>query len=80
MVIEALLDFIIGLFMSTIAGFEVVKLPLEIIGVLTSILQYGVWIVGADVMALVFGSVFGWWALKGTLGLLVFLWKLLPLT
>lgn len=80
MIVETLLDFVIYLFMSAIAGFEVVKLPLEIIGVLTNVLQYGVWVVGADVMALVFGSVFGWWALKATAGLLIFLWKLIPLT
>lgn len=80
MIVETLLDFVIYLFMSAISGFEVLKLPLEIIGVLTNVLQYGVWIVGADVMALVFGTVFGWWTLKATAGLVIFLWKLIPLT
>lgn len=80
MIVEGLLDIITSLIFGLFSTFEIVKLPLELIGVLSTILQYGVWVVGADVMALVFSSVFAWWGIKFTVGIVLWLWELLPLT
>ena len=80
MIVEGLLTVALSCVFGLFSLMEVVKLPVEIMGVLTTILQYGVWVVGADIMALVFATVTGWWTIKLTVGLAVFIWELLPLT
>ena len=80
MIVEGLLGLVTSLLFGLFSGFEAVKLPLELLGVLSTLLQYGVWVVGADIMALVFSSLFFWWGLKFTVGIVVWLWELLPLT
>ena len=80
MIVEGLLNVALSCVFGLFSLMEVVKLPVEIMGVLTTILQYGVWVVGADIMALVFATVTGWWTIKLTVGLAVFIWELLPLT
>lgn len=41
---------------------------------------FGVWVVGADLMALILSSVFIWFTTKLTLGLILWIWDLLPFT
>lgn len=62
------------------AGFEIINLPMDTIEVLTTITCYGVWVVGADILAIFTASVLFWWSIKFTVGLLVWLWELLPMT
>ena len=69
-------NFIVGLF----SVFEIVHLPLDLISTLYTILCYGVWVVGADVLLLFTGSVMGWLVFKSSVGLIIWLYKLLPLT
>ena len=69
-------NFIVGLF----SVFEIVNLPLDLVSTLYTILCYGVWVVGADVLLLFTGSVMGWLIFKATVGLLIWLYKLIPLT
>lgn len=69
-------NFILGLF----SAFEFISLPLDLISVLYTILCYGTWVVGADVLLLVSGSVMFWLLFKSGVGLILWLWKLLPLT
>lgn len=80
MIIEFLFDVCLSIIFGTVSIGEVVALPVELLGVLTTLLQYGVWVVGVDVIALVFSTIFFWWGLKASLGLVIFVWKLLPLT
>lgn len=80
MIVEGLVELCTSVLFGLFSTLEVVKLPVELLGVLSTILQYGVWVVGADVMAIVFASVFGWWSIKMTVGLVIFIWDLLPLT
>lgn len=80
MIIEFLVDLCIGLLRGLFAGFEILNLPLEVVGTLSSILSFGVWIVGADIMGIFIGSVVFWWGIHTSIGLAVWLWKMLPLT
>ena len=69
-------NFIVGLF----SAFQIINLPLDLISTLYTILCYGVWVVGTDVLLLVFTSVMGWLTFKASVGLIIWLYKLLPLT
>lgn len=80
MIGETLIDLFLGLFSGLFGALEFVNLPVQTIGVLTTILAYGNWIVGIDIMALFVGSVVLWWGVHLSIGLAVWLWKMLPLT
>lgn len=80
MIGETLIDMTLGLFGLLFSGLEFINLPLEFVSVLTNILAYGVWIVGLDIMALFVSSVLLWWGVHLSIGLAVWVWKLLPLT
>lgn len=69
-------NFILGLF----SAFDVLSLPLDLISTLYTILCYGTWVVGVDVLLLVSGSIIFWLTFKAGTGLVLWLWKLLPLT
>ena len=51
-----------------------------VIGALATCVQYGQYIMGADLFLAVLASAMFWIGLKATAGLLIFIWKLLPLT
>lgn len=69
-------NFIVGLF----SVFEIVNLPLDFISTLYTIMCYGVWVVGADVILLFTASLMGWISFKAVVGVPLWLYKLLPLT
>lgn len=80
MIGEALIDLFFTTMRWAFAGLEFVQLPTQIIGTLETILVYGVWIVGVDIMALFCASVVAWWAIHMSIGLIVWIWERLPLT
>ena len=80
MIVEGLLDLFALLFQGALSGIEILTLPLDLMNFLQDILCYGIWVIGFDMMALVISSVLGWWVVKATVGLVIFIWKLLPLT
>lgn len=80
MIGEALIDLFFGIFRLLFGTFELFSLPTQLISSLSTILVYGNWVVGVDVMALFVGSVVFWWAVHLSIGLAVWLWKMLPLT
>lgn len=80
MIVEGLVGLFFDMLSLAFRGMEIVGLPFQLISVLQTILCYGVWIVGADIMAIFVSLVVGWWAVKFSVGLLVWLWELLPLT
>ena len=80
MIVESVVDLFFSVLSTAFAGFEIIGLPYQFINTLATILTYGTWIVGADIMALFVGNIVGWWIIKFTIGLVLFLWELLPLT
>ena len=80
MIVQSVVDLFFNTFSLAFSGLELVGLPLSAINALGSILSYGVWIVGADIMATFVAMVVGWWSIKLVVGLIVWVWELLPLT
>lgn len=80
MIGEVLIDLFFGIFSSLFSVLEFVHLPTDTIGTLVSIMAYGNWVVGVDIMALFAGSVIFWWGVHMSIGLAVWLWEKLPLT
>lgn len=80
MIGEALIDLFLGIFRLLFGAIEVVSLPTDMIGALSTILVYGNWVVGVDIMALFVGTVVFWWGVHMSIGLAVWLWDKLPLT
>lgn len=80
MIGELFIDLFFGIFRILFGAFEIFNLPTQAISALETILVYGNWIVGVDIMALFVGSVVFWWGIHTSIGLVVWLWKLLPLT
>lgn len=80
MIVEGLVGLFFELISVAFSGLEIIGLPLQIINTLQTILVYGVWIVGADIMAIFTSLIVGWWLIKFLVGLVVWVWELLPLT
>ena len=80
MIVETIIDFFCSLIYALFSGFELVSLPYNLLGALVSILECGTWVVGADIMALFLASIAFWWAVHMSIGLAIWVWKLLPLT
>lgn len=80
MIVEGLVNMFLGILRGAFSGFELVGLPMQYINTLNTILVYGNWVVGVDIMAIFVGTVVFWWAIKLSVGLIIWLWELLPLT
>lgn len=80
MIGEALIDLFLGTFRLLFSAVDFINLPTQLIGTLGNILVYGNWVVGVDIMALFVGSVVFWWGVHLSIGLAVWLWRMLPLT
>lgn len=80
MIIETILQWSCNLIVGLFSVFEIINLPIDIISTLYTITSYGVWVVGADVLLLFTSTVMGWLVFKSTVGLVIWLYKLLPLT
>lgn len=80
MIIELLCQFAAGIFKGIFGLLEVFSLPLDMIMVLTNIIKFGSWVVGADLLLLFVGSVVFWWGVRATFGIVVWIWRMLPLT
>lgn len=80
MIVESLVDVFIDIMTWAFTQISLVPLPLAMMDVLFDILCYGTWVIGADFMAIFLSVVTGWFLARFTVGLIVFLWELLPLT
>ena len=80
MIGETLIDLGFGIFRLLFGAFEMIGLPYQFMSVLESILAYGNWVVGVDIMILFVGSVVFWWGVHLSIGLAIWLWNQLPLT
>jgi len=80
MIVECVLSLFTSLVCQAISACGVLSLPLDSVRVLQAITCYGSYVVGSDLL-LIFGSTVAFWlAVKCGLGLLLFIWRLLPLT
>lgn len=80
MIVESLCSFAATVLKGLFSMLEVFSLPLDLILVLTNLLQFGTWLVGADVLLLFTGSVMFWWSIRASFGIIVWIWRMLPLT
>lgn len=80
MIGEALINLCLGIFRLLFGALDFVQLPTQLISTLGTILAYGTWIVGVDILSLFVGSVVFWWGVHLSIGIAVWLWKMLPLT
>lgn len=80
MIFEALINVLCGLIVGLLNGFNLVALPVNLIQALGSFCSYGAYIVGVDLLLVFCSCVLMWATIKGVLGLVLFIWRLLPLT
>lgn len=80
MIIEGLSNIVFWLFGLIFDAFSIVTLPANLISALLTIIKYGIWIVGLDLWVIFWSCVIGWLVFKFTAGLVLFIWRLLPLT
>lgn len=81
MIFTSLTSFAAFLIRTFISGVgSSVDIPTNTIEVLSTITCYGAYIVGTDLLLLFFSCVVFWACVKMTVGLCIFIWKLLPLT
>lgn len=78
MIIESITGFCCALIKSFFSALSFVSLPLDLINTLTTILQFGTWVVGADILLLFAGSVGLWWSAKLTIGVALWLYEHIP--
>lgn len=80
MIVETLVDLFFNILRVAFGGLEIVKLPTDAINALHTIVVYGIWVVGADILALFVASIVFWWVTKFSVGLVVWIWERLPMT
>lgn len=83
MVVESLINVFFRIFSGIINALpEMPSLSLvgTVLGRVSDFTGYGAYIVGRDILLLLLGSVGFWWSFKAGWGLVVYLWRLLPLT
>lgn len=80
MIIETVFQWSANLIVALFSTFEIISLPLDLISTLYNILCYGVWVVGSDIILLFTTSVIFWVTFKSSVGLAIWLYKMLPLT
>lgn len=80
MILETLINIFCVMLDGLLAGFEYIQIPKQGIEALATVTAYGSYVVGADLL-LCFASVVATWMLmKITVGVGLFIWRLLPLT
>lgn len=81
MIVESLVDLCVGIMSMLLSGLTGwVTLPFDLMSTLGAITGFGSYIVGGDLLLLLVGSVTFWTATKLSVGVAIWLWKLLPLT
>lgn len=65
---------------TSISSLPFLSIPVDSAYAIAKISVYGSWIVGADLMVVFGACVFFWTSVKLTAGLVLFVWRLLPLT
>lgn len=80
MLLEFLIQIACSVFSAALSGLNFINIPIDLVNVLGTICAYGNWVVGADVLLLFAGCLVFWTGVKLSFGVIVYIWKLLPLT
>lgn len=80
MIIEFFVTIVTNLLTSALSAAQVLTIPSDIAGALSTFMAYGNYVVGGDLLLLFATSVTTWMTLKLTVGVVLFVWRLLPLT
>ncbi len=80
MIIEFFVTLVTNLLTSALSAAQVLTIPSDIAGALSTFMAYGNYVVGGDLLLLFATSVTTWMTLKLTVGVVLFVWRLLPLT
>ena len=80
MIFETLFSVIVFLLDGLLSGISIITLPFDALKSLATVLCYGSWVLGADMLILFCGSLTFWVGVKASIGLVIFIWRLLPLT
>lgn len=78
MIVEWLVNFSLTLLNGLFNMLNVINIPHEMINVLFDILQYGVWVMGADMVAICISSLVLWYGAKSSIGIAVWLYDRIP--
>lgn len=80
MIIESIVNFLLlipNLILDTVS---ITQLPIVSFAVIGEVLGYFSFYIGNDILLAIFATVTFWVGLKSTLGLMLFIYKLIPLT
>lgn len=79
MIIEFFLNIIVSFISTCVYGLgSVVTLPINYISVLSQIWGYGTFVLGSDLFILCMSSFLFWFTARFLIGLLTFIWHLIP--
>jgi len=69
-----------GLLIGAISLLSSITLPTQMISALSTITGYGAYVVGGDLLLIVSSAIGFWLTAKLTVGLILFVWRLMPFT
>lgn len=80
MIVEALINVVFWIINRIFSAFEMIALPVNIASTLIGFMKVGAWVLGPDLLTLCLTSIVMWLLFKSSVGLIVYIYKLLPLT
>lgn len=80
MIIEFLVNCCVNCISALIGGVSMVSVPIQAVSVLRDFVSFGSYVVGADILLMFASVVVTWTTIKLTIGIGLFIWRLLPLT
>ena len=80
MIVEALINVVFWIINRIFSGFVMIALPVNIASTVIDFMKVGAWVLGPDLLTLCLTSIVMWLLFKSSVGLIVYVYKLLPLT
>ena len=80
MIGSALLGIVQAIISTALEGIHALSLPVNLLQAISAFTGVGVWLIGADWIAIFCQCVLFWVAVKLSIGVVLFIWRLLPLT
>lgn len=80
MIFEVFINGLIVMIEAAINGAVVVGIPVDGIAQLAKVCSYGSYVVGADLLLVFASCVLTWMGIKLSVGIFLFVWRLLPFT
>ncbi len=80
MIIKFFINMFVAFLDTLISAVSMVTLPIDMISAITTVSADGSWVVGSDLLLIFATCVFTWTTIKIGIGLVLFVWRLLPFT